>query len=75
MNILYDERVDGALPRVDKAALLFELQESLPDLEILHSQEVFYEYHVVPDQVIDLKGKILAPGSRRSLSTKDMIDT
>jgi N-acetylglucosamine-6-phosphate deacetylase len=30
--------------------------------KILHSQEVFYEYHVVPDQVIDLKGKILAPG-------------
>lgn len=30
--------------------------------KILHSQEVFYEYHVVPDEVIDLKGKILAPG-------------
>ena len=26
MNILYDERVDGALPKVDKAALLAELQ-------------------------------------------------
>ncbi|QOC95473.1 glycolate oxidase subunit GlcD [Pseudomonas putida] len=44
MNILYDERVDGALPRVDKAALLFELQESLPDLEILHSQEDLLPY-------------------------------
>jgi len=30
--------------------------------KILHSQEVFYEYHVVPDEVVDLKGKILAPG-------------
>lgn len=30
--------------------------------KILHSQEVFYEHHVVPDEVIDLKGKILAPG-------------
>jgi len=29
---------------------------------ILHSQEVFYSHQVVPDQVIDLKGKILAPG-------------
>ncbi|MNG89831.1 putative FAD-linked oxidoreductase [compost metagenome] len=44
MNILYDERVDGALPRVDKAALLFELRESLPDLEILHSQEDLLPY-------------------------------
>jgi N-acetylglucosamine-6-phosphate deacetylase len=30
--------------------------------KILHSQEVFYEHHVVPDQVIDLKGKVLCPG-------------
>lgn len=30
--------------------------------KILRSQEVFYDYHVVPDEVIDLKGKILAPG-------------
>ncbi|CAK4031937.1 carbohydrate esterase family 9 [Lecanosticta acicola] len=30
--------------------------------KILHSQEVFYEHHVVPDEVIDLEGKILAPG-------------
>ncbi|MCO6059001.1 glycolate oxidase subunit GlcD [Pseudomonas sp. MOB-449] len=60
MNILYDERVDGALPRVDKAALLSELRESLPDLEILHSQEDLrpYEcdglsaYRVVPMLVV-----------------------
>ena len=30
--------------------------------KILRKQEVFYDYHVVPDEVIDLKGKILAPG-------------
>ena len=30
--------------------------------KILHSQEVFYTHHVVPDTVIDLKGKILCPG-------------
>ncbi|MCY1508221.1 putative FAD-linked oxidoreductase [compost metagenome] len=60
MNILYDERVDGALPKVDKAALLSELRESLPDLEILHSQEDLrpYEcdglsaYRVVPMLVV-----------------------
>ena len=30
--------------------------------KILRSQEVFYEHHVVPDEVIDLEGKVLAPG-------------
>lgn len=30
--------------------------------KILHSQEVFYEHHVIPDEVVDLQGKILAPG-------------
>jgi len=30
--------------------------------KILHSQEVFYTHHVTPDKVVDLKGKILAPG-------------
>ena len=30
--------------------------------KILHSQEVFYEHHVVPDEEIDLEGKILCPG-------------
>ncbi|WP_017938186.1 glycolate oxidase subunit GlcD [Zestomonas thermotolerans] len=44
MNILYDERLDGALPKVDKAALLAELREALPDLEILHSQEDLKPY-------------------------------
>ncbi|WP_312201661.1 FAD-binding protein, partial [Stutzerimonas balearica] len=44
MNILYDERVDGALPKVDKAALLAELQRALPDLEILHRGEDLKPY-------------------------------
>ncbi|VFT05328.1 glycolate oxidase subunit GlcD [Pseudomonas aeruginosa] len=44
MNILYDERVDGVLPKVDKAALLAELREALPDLEVLHSQEDLKPY-------------------------------
>jgi len=44
MNILYDERVDGELPRVDKAALLAELQALLPDLDILHRLEDLKPY-------------------------------
>ncbi|USW55091.1 Putative N-acetylglucosamine-6-phosphate deacetylase, metal-dependent hydrolase [Septoria linicola] len=30
--------------------------------KILRSQEVFYEHHVMPDQIIDLQGKLLCPG-------------
>ncbi|MCK8688070.1 FAD-binding protein, partial [Pseudomonas umsongensis] len=44
MNILYDERVDGELPRIDKAFLLSQLRAALPDLEILHSQEELSPY-------------------------------
>jgi len=44
MSILYDERVDGALPTVDKAALLAELRQCLPDLDILHTQEDLKPY-------------------------------
>lgn len=44
MNILYDERVDGALPTVDKAALLKTLQARLPDLELLHQLEELRPY-------------------------------
>ncbi|MCY1285913.1 putative FAD-linked oxidoreductase [compost metagenome] len=44
MNILYDERLDGVLPRVDKAALLIELRAALPDLEILHEAEDLHPY-------------------------------
>ena len=32
MNILYDERVDGVLPDVDKAVLLRTLRTRLPNL-------------------------------------------
>ncbi|MCP2073149.1 UNVERIFIED_ORG: glycolate oxidase [Pseudomonas lini] len=44
MNILYDERVDGVLPRVDKSALISELREALPDLALLHSAEDLRPY-------------------------------
>ncbi|MFJ9989901.1 glycolate oxidase subunit GlcD [Pseudomonas putida] len=60
MNILYDERLDGALPTVDKAALLDALRGALPDLQILHRAEDLrpYEcdglsaYRVVPLLVV-----------------------
>ena len=44
MNILYDERLDGALPQVDKAALLQALRDALPDLDILHREEDLHPY-------------------------------
>ncbi|WP_133978753.1 FAD-binding protein, partial [Pseudomonas inefficax] len=44
MNILYDERVDGALPDVDRGALLQALRADLPDLEILHREEDLKPY-------------------------------
>lgn len=44
MSILYDERVDGPLPAVDKPALLAALREQLPDLDVLHDQEDLKPY-------------------------------
>jgi glycolate oxidase len=44
MNILYDERIDGPLPVVDKQQLLIELQRELPDLDILHRPEELRPY-------------------------------
>ncbi len=44
MSIVYDERVDGVLPKVDKAALLSELQARLPDLDVLHTEEDLKPY-------------------------------
>ena len=44
MSILYDERIDGPLPKVDKPALLAALREQLPDLEVLHTQEDLKPY-------------------------------
>lgn len=65
MNILYDERVDGALPRPDKAKLLAQLSDAMPSLEILHTPEDLRPYEcdglsayrvmpllvVLPDQI------------------------
>jgi len=39
MSILYDERVDGALPEVDKAGVLAALRTLLPDMQLLHETE------------------------------------
>ena len=44
MNILYDERVDGYLPAVDKDSLLQALQQRLPDLDLLHQEEDLKPY-------------------------------
>ena len=44
MSILYDERVDGALPVVDRAAVLSELRALLPALQILHEAEELRPY-------------------------------
>jgi len=44
MNILYDERVDGVLPLVDKGQLFLALREHLPDLDILHREEELKPY-------------------------------
>jgi glycolate oxidase len=44
MSILYDERVDGPLPAVDKPALLAALREQLPDLDVLHTREDLKPY-------------------------------
>ncbi|WP_236201038.1 glycolate oxidase subunit GlcD [Pseudomonas pseudonitroreducens] len=44
MNILFDEHVDGVLPRVDKSAFLTEICGLLPDLDILHREEDLKPY-------------------------------
>lgn len=44
MSIFYDERVDGVLPDVDKAALLEELRRVLPDVEVLSDAEDLKPY-------------------------------
>ncbi|MCV5540532.1 hypothetical protein OFN30_34935, partial [Escherichia coli] len=35
MSILYEERLDGALPDVDRTSVLMALREHVPGLEIL----------------------------------------
>ena len=44
MSILYDERIDGRLHRVDRAELMAEIQARLPDMEVLHRQEDLRPY-------------------------------
>ena len=44
MNILYDEEIDGVLHKVDRADLLAELRQALPDLLILHRDEDLHPY-------------------------------
>lgn len=44
MNILYDERIDGALPKVDKAALVEALHARIPGLTVLHRAEDLRPY-------------------------------
>ena len=44
MNILYDERLDGPLPDVNKADLLKALQQAIPDLDILWREEELKPY-------------------------------
>ena len=44
MNILYDERLDGRLPDVNKADLLKALQHAIPDLDILWREEELKPY-------------------------------
>ncbi|WP_455923702.1 glycolate oxidase subunit GlcD [Pseudomonas putida] len=44
MNILHDERLDGALPRVDKQGLIDALISALPDLDLLYRTEDLKPY-------------------------------
>ena len=46
MSILYEERLDGALPDVDRTSVLMELREHVPDLRILHTDEEIIPYEV-----------------------------
>ena len=39
MNILYDERLDGPLPKVDPELALSRLREALPGMTLLHRDE------------------------------------
>lgn len=39
MSILYEERLDGALPDVDRTSVLMALREHVHGLEILHTDE------------------------------------
>ena len=44
MSILYEERLDDALPDVDRTSVLMALREHVPGLEILHTDEEIIPY-------------------------------
>ncbi len=44
MNILYDERLDGALATLDKASVLADLQQALPEMTLLHREEDLHPF-------------------------------
>ena len=44
MSILYEERLDGALPDVDRTSVLMALREHVPGLEIMHTDEEIIPY-------------------------------
>ncbi len=44
MSLVYDERLDGALPRPDKAQLLQRLRAELPEHCLLHDREDLKPY-------------------------------
>ncbi|TKA80546.1 hypothetical protein B0A55_01997 [Friedmanniomyces simplex] len=55
-------RLTGGLLVHNHKLLPADLWISSATGKILHSQQVFYEHHAVPDETLDLHGKILCPG-------------
>ncbi|AMD02611.1 glycolate oxidase subunit GlcD [Halomonas chromatireducens] len=44
MNILYDERLDGAAPQLDKTAIRDSLAQDVPGLTLLHREEDLHPF-------------------------------
>ncbi|WP_028634392.1 glycolate oxidase subunit GlcD [Pseudomonas parafulva] len=44
MTMLYDERIDGVLPAVDREGLRQALTQAMPDLQVLHREEDLTPY-------------------------------
>ncbi|XNM57454.1 hypothetical protein ACLK1S_18450 [Escherichia coli] len=57
MSILYEERLDGALPDVDRTSVLMALREHVPGLEILHTDEEIIPYQC--DRLSTIMARIL----------------
>lgn len=69
MTILYDERVDGELPRVPKQQVLQALARDVPGLTVLHTEEDLRPYEcdglsayrttpmlvVLPEQLVQVR--------------------